>query len=262
MSIGGHLREFRNRAIIAGVAILICSVIGWFLYDPVFQYLNRPLVDYARSKGINPEDVRVNFNGVTNAFTLKFKVSLWIGFILAVPVWLWEIWAFLVPGLTKKEKRMAILFVGSAIPLFVAGVFMGTLVFPSTIELLIGATPNGAVNFPTAMEYFSFVSRFILSFGLAFLLPIFLMGLNTARLLPARRMLQGWRIAIIAIATFSALMTPTGDVWTMFVMSAPLLVLFYGSVALAAVMDKLRGRKDEQTRPDWMNTADDKASAL
>ena len=262
MSLGGHLREFRNRAIISALAILVCSVIGWIYYDPLFSYLNRPLVDYAVARGINPQDVRVNFNGITNALTLKFKVSLWAGFILAAPVWLWEIWAFLVPGLTKKEKRLARIFIGAAIPLFAGGVWMGTLLFPSTIEMLIGQTPSGAVNFPNAPDYFSFVSRLILACGLSFLLPVFLMGLNTARILPGRVMLKGWRVAIIAIVTFSALMTPTGDAWTMFVMSAPLLVLFYGSVALAFIMDKIRARKDIHERPAWMDTADDKASAL
>lgn len=231
-------------------------------YEELFRYLNQPLIDYARQRHIDPQDVRVNFNGVTNAFTLKFKVSMWTGFILAAPVWLWEIWAFLMPGLTKKERRLAVLFIGSAIPLFAAGVFFGTMVFPSTIGLLIGATPGEAVNFPTAMEYFTFVTRFILAFGLSFLLPVFLMAFNTAGVLPARVMLKGWRIAVIAIVTFSALMTPTGDAWTMFVMSLPLLILFYGSVGLAFIMDKIRGRNEAKNRPQWMDVDDSVASPL
>ena len=262
MSIGGHLREFRNRTVIAAVAILLCSIVGWILYDPIFSYLNQPLIDYAKSKHIDPKDVRVNFNGIANAFTMKFKVALWVGFILATPVWLWEIWAFLVPGLTKREKRVARAFIGSAIPLFAAGVYLGTLVYGNTIRLLIGETPNGAVNLPTASEYFSFVSRFILSFGLAFLLPIFLMALNMVKILPGRVMLKGWRIAVIVILTFAAAMTPTADVITMFAMFAPLAILYFGTVAFAMFMDRMRERREEKNRPEWMDVSDDQASPL
>lgn len=262
MSIGGHLREFRNRVLIAAAAILVGTVIGWQLWDPVYHELQQPLIDFARERKMPTDRVNVNFNGVTNPFTMKFKVAAWIGFILAAPVWLWQIWAFLVPGLTKKEKRLGRAFIGAAIPLFLGGVYMGYRCYGMTISVLMDATPDGAVNFPTASEYFSFVSRFILAFGLSFLMPVFLMALNTARILPARVMIKGWRFAIIAIVLFSALMTPTGDVWTMFIMSAPLIVLYYLTVALAALLDKLRARRDGAQRPAWMDTADTQASAL
>ena len=262
MSLGGHLREFRNRAIVSALAIVLCSIVGWVYYDALFTYLNQPMIDYARNHGIDVNDVRVNFNGIANALTMKFKVALWVGFILAAPVWLWEIWAFLVPGLTPKEKKIARTFTLSAIVLFAAGVYMGTLVFPSTIDIFLGATPHGAVNLPQAGEYFSFVSRLIVSFGLAFLLPVALLSLNAMRILPAHVMIKGWRIAIILILTFTAAMTPTPDALTMFAMAAPLLVLYYGSVGVAYLMDKRRARKDVTERPDWMKVDDNAASPL
>lgn len=187
---------------------------------------------------------------------------MWIGFIVASPVWLWQIWAFLVPGLTKKEKRLGRIFIGAALVLFAGGVYMGTQTFTNAVELLLGATPDNASNLPSATEYFSFVTRFILAFGLSFMLPILLMALNVLGILSGRMMLKGWRFAIIVIATFAAIMTPTPDVWTMFLLSAPLLVLFYGSAGLALVLDKIRGRREAKSRPEWMEISDDKASAL
>lgn len=260
MSLGGHLREFRNRAVVAGLAILIGTIVGWFLYQPVYDFLIAPITHI---KDTRPNaQIDVNFNGIAAPFTMKLKVSFWIGFILASPVWLWEIWAFLAPGLTRKEKRLGRLFIGSAVPLFALGIYLGTLCFSSAVEVLLGATPDHAANLPTASEYFSFVSRFILSFGLAFLLPVFLMAFNTMRILPGRLMLKGWRVAVMAIATFAALMTPSPDVWSMFVMCVPLLVLYFGTVALAIFMDRRRGAKEQQERPDWMDAPDDVATPL
>lgn len=260
MSLGGHLREFRNRAIVSVIAILVGCVVGWIVYQDVYDFLKQPITDIA---ALHPgSNIDVNFNGVTAPFNLKLKVSMWIGFIVASPVWLWQIWAFLVPGLTKKEKRLGRIFIGAALVLFAGGVYMGTQTFTNAVELLLGATPDNASNLPSATEYFSFVTRFILAFGLSFMLPILLMALNVLGILSGRMMLKGWRFAIIVIATFAAIMTPTPDVWTMFLLSAPLLVLFYGSAGLALVLDKIRGRREAKSRPDWMEISDDKASAL
>ena len=116
MSLGGHLREFRNRAIISAIAILVGCVVGWIVYQDVYDFLKQPITDIA---AVHPgANIDVNFNGVTAPFNLKLKVSMWIGFIVASPVWLWQIWAFLVPGLTKKEKRLGRTFIGAALILF------------------------------------------------------------------------------------------------------------------------------------------------
>lgn len=260
MSLGGHLREFRNRAIVSAVAILIGCVVGWQFYQEVYDYLKQPITDLAAS---HPgARIDVNFNGVTAPFNLKLKVASWLGLILASPVWMWQIWAFLVPGLTKKEKRVGRTFILAALVLFAAGVYMGTQTFKNAVELLLGATPENASNLPSATEYFSFVTRFILAFGLSFMLPILLMALNVLGFLKGRMMLKGWRFAVIIAFTFAAIMTPTPDVYTMFLMAAPLCVLFFGTAALALVLDKWRARREAKARPEWMDTADDKASAL
>lgn len=260
MSLGGHLREFRNRAIISALAILVGCVVGWLYYQNVYDFLSAPIREIAKS---HPHDnISVAFNGVTAPFNLKLKVSMWVGFILAAPVWLWQIWAFLLPGLTPKEKRIGGGFLVTALILFAAGVYMGSLTFKNAVELLLGATPDHASNLPDAGTYFSFVTRFILAFGLSFMLPILLLALNMVGVLPGRVMIKGWRIAVIAIATFSAIMTPTPDAWTMFLMSAPLLVLFYGSAGIAILLDKRRAKRTDKELASWRTVPDDQASAL
>jgi sec-independent protein translocase protein TatC len=205
MSLGDHLRELRRRFIVAAVAIAVGSVLGWVEYARLFDAMMAPLRKIAAERhGL----VNINFGGITQPFTVQLQVALFVGVIVASPVWLFQLWAFIVPGLTKREKRTTIVFIGAAVPLFLLGCLFATVTVPRAIEVLLGFTPQGAANLPDAALYLTFVTKFILAFGLAFLLPVFLVGLNVAHVLPARVMLKGWRIAVMLIFIFAAMMTP------------------------------------------------------
>ena len=185
-------------------------------------------------------------------------MALFVGVIVASPVWLYQVWGFIVPGLTKREKRTTIAFIGAAVPLFLAGCFFATQAVPRAVEVLLGFTPKGAANLPDAALYLTFVTRFILAFGLAFLLPVFLVGLNVAHVLPARIMLKGWRIAVLLIFVFAAMMTPTPDAWTMLVLAVPMVGFYFAAVGVATILDRRRARRE----PEWANVADDEATPL
>ena len=255
MSLGDHLRELRRRIVIAASAIVVGSVLGWFEYDSLFTQLMAPLRKLEAERG---GLVNINFGGITQPFTVQLQVAMFVGVIVASPVWLFQVWGFIVPGLTKREKRTTMAFVGAAAPLFLAGCFMATKVVPKAVEILIGFTPQGAANLPDAALYLTFVTRFILAFGLAFLLPVFLVGLNVAHILPARIMLKGWRIAVILIFVFAAMMTPTPDAWTMLVLALPMVGLFYAAVGVSMLLDRRRARRE----PEWAKVPDDEASPL
>jgi sec-independent protein translocase protein TatC len=272
MSLGEHFREFRNRTLIAAVAILIGGVVGWIVYDPisigswssqgVWKFLIQPIFDY---RAEHPDaNINPNFGQATQAFSLRIKISFFVGLILSSPVWLWQIWGFLVPGLTKQEKKIARLFIGSAVPLFVTGCVFGSLAVPAIIGALFGFTPADGItsNLIDATYYIDFVTKFILLMGLSFLLPVILMALNAIRILPGRVMLRGWRVAVIVIAVFSAMMAPTPDPLAMFVILVPLMILYYGSCGLAIWLDKRRAAQEDKERPDWMDVADDEQSEL
>jgi len=255
MSLGDHLRELRRRFVIAAAAVAVGSVLGWAQYDRLFNAIMAPLRKMAAERqGL----VNINFGGITQPFTVQLQVALFIGVIVASPVWLFQVWGFIVPGLTKREKRTSVAFIGAAVPLFLLGCLLAAYTVPRAVEVLLGFTPQGAANLPDAALYLTFVTRFILAFGLAFLLPVFLVGLNAAHVLPARIMLKGWRIAVLLIFVFAAMMTPTPDAWTMLVLAFPMVGLFFAAVGIATLLDRRRARRE----PEWAKVGDDEASPL
>jgi sec-independent protein translocase protein TatC len=255
MSLGDHLRELRRRVLISASAIAVGSVLGWAQYDRLFNAIMEPLRKMAAERhGL----VNINFGGITQPFTVQLQVAFFIGIIVASPVWLYQVWGFIVPGLTKREKRTSMAFIGAAVPLFLLGCLLATYTVPRAVEILLGFTPQGAANLPDAALYLTFVTRFILAFGLAFLLPVFLVGLNVAHVLPARIMLKGWRVAVLLIFVFAAMMTPTPDAWTMLVLAFPMVAFFFAAVGVSTILDKRRARRE----PEWLKVADDEASPL
>ena len=255
MALGDHLRELRNRITISAVAIVAAGIVGWVNYDRVIAALTKPLTDL---DAIRDGVVNINFAGMTDAFALQLTVSLFVGLLLASPIWLMQIWGFIVPGLTKKEKMVARLFVVTAVPLFLAGCFFAFIMVPKAVAVLLGFTPQGAYNLQDGSQYLNFVLKFIVAFGCAFLLPVFLVALNLVGVLSAKAMLKGWRPAVMIIFVFAAIMTPTPDAYTMLFLATPMIVLYFTSVGVAFLFDRRR----EQTQPDWLDVPDDQASAL
>ena len=259
MSLGDHLRELRRRLVVAAVSIVAGAVVGWLTYDWLLAKLIAPLSQISEERGGDRGELAsINLGGLMDAFSVQAMVALFVGVIISSPIWLWQIWGFVVPGLTRREKRTAAAFILAAVPLFVAGCYAAYLVFPKAVVILLGFTPEGAVNLINASDYLGFVTRFILAFGIAFLLPVFLVALNVAHVLTARVMLGGWRVAVIVIFVFAAMMTPTPDPWTMLALAVPMVALFYAAVGVAWVIDRRRRRAD----PEWLRVADDEASAL
>lgn len=258
MSLADHLRELRNRTVVSVLAIVVASVVGWWQYDRIIGALNQPILDVAAEKGLS--SASLNFQGLTDPFSILVTVGLFVGLILASPVWLWQMWAFVVPGLTRREKRTAVAFIGVSVPLFVGGCVVGFLTLGRAVHALLSFTPASASNLLPADYYLSFVLKFILAFGCGFLLPVVLVALNLVHVLPARIMLKGWRVAVFLIFLFAAIMTPTPDAYTMIFMAVPLVVLFFLAVGVAALVDRRRARRAADTA--WAGLADDEASSL
>jgi sec-independent protein translocase protein TatC len=256
MSLGDHLRELRNRIVIAGVAILVGAVFGWLNYDRVLDAILKPLRDIAAQR--QDDLVNINFSGMTTAFSIQITVSLFVGIILTSPVWLWQLWGFIVPGLTKREKRIARLFIVAAVPLFLSGCLLAFLMFPKAVDVLLGFTPEGAANLQSAADYLSFILKFIIAFGCAFLLPVFMVALNLVGVLPGRTMLKAWRPAVMLVFVFAAIMTPTPDPYTMFFLAAPMVALFFAAVGISFLFDRRRAKAN----PEWLGVPDDQSSAL
>lgn len=260
MSLGEHFREFRRRALLALVAVAAASVYGWIKFQVVYDWMTAPLYEAAVRNNFPPGAVSTNFGAsVSDSFSIKLKLAMWLGFIIASPVWLWQIWSFLAPGLTRKEKRVGAAFVVCAVPLFLAGCWVATITIPNAVDFLVGQTPKGGTNFIAAQAYFGFVTKFILAFGLAFLLPVFLVGLNSIRVLPARVMIKGWRVATMLIFVFAAVASPSPDAWSMLALAFPMVALYFVAVGVSAFLDRRRKQADPK---EWLDVPDSQPSTL
>lgn len=254
MPLRAHLAELRSRLLKAAAAIVLGAVLGWFLYDPLFNALMKPLLEIGKERGVFTS---ANFNGVATSFNLKLQMSVYLGIIVASPVWLYQLWAFIVPGLTRKEKRTALAFVAVAVPLFLSGFYVAWLVFPNAIRFLTEFVPTGATNIIDVAEYLTFVTKLFLAFGIAFLLPLFLVALNLAGVLSAVTMARGWRIAVFLVFLFAALASPTPDAGSMLALAFPMVGLYLVAVGFAFLNDRRKRRKDP-----FAGLSDDEASPL
>lgn len=241
MSLGSHLRELRVRLSWSAGFLVVGTVIGWFLFDPVFKLLQAPLIEVTKARGI---EAVVNFGTVVSAFDTRIQVSIFLGVMLTSPFWLYNFWAFISPGLKSRERRFTIGFVLSSVPLFLTGAYIAWTSLPTFVVVLIGFTPEGSSNVINASEYILFTIRIVLVFGLAFVMPVVLVLLNFANLLTGMAILKGWRLAVFIIACVSALATPTADPMSMFLLMGPLSGLYFVAVGVAVLNDKRRARRD------------------
>jgi len=240
MNLSGHLVEFRNRLIFSALFIFGGSIAGWYLFDPVFALLQAPILEVAESRN---QIAAVNFGGVTSSFDMRLQVSIFIGLLISSPIWLFNIWAFITPGLKKRERRFTIAFVFSAVPLFLCGCLLAWFSLPAFVATLTGFTPEGSTNLIDGSLYILFTLRILLVFGIAFVLPVVLVLLNFANLLSATAIVKGWRLAILISAVIAALATPAADPMSMFLLMAPLILLYFTAAGIAAIRDKSRAKK-------------------
>lgn len=240
MSLRGHLGELRKRLFWSALFFAVATVIGWYLFDPVFEALQRPVVELAKAKGIN---ATINFNSVVSAFDLRMQISMFLGLIISSPFWLWNLWAFIRPGLKKNERRYSLAFLLSAFPLFIAGCGLAWYALPTFVKALLAFTPAGSANIISASDYILFSLRILLVFGIAFVLPVVLVLLNFLGILSAISIRKSWRIAIFLSALLAAMATPTADPMSMFFLMVPTIALFYLAVGITSLRDKAQSRK-------------------
>ena len=239
MTLGQHLREFRRRLLWAAVGLVIGSVAGWFLSDFVLDAMRAPIVALAEEQHRLAE---LNYDNITGAFDLRIRIAITIGVVLSSPVWLYQIWAFLVPALSRKELKFGLGFFFSAVPLFLAGCAAGALVVPHIVALLTSFAPSGSSSFIQASDYFDFIQKLVLAIGIAFVLPVFLVLLNFVGVLSARTIIRSWRTALIAIVVFAGLATPSADVVSMFLLAIPMVLLYLAAAGIAHLHDRRAAR--------------------
>jgi sec-independent protein translocase protein TatC len=254
MTLGEHFREFRRRLFIAAASVMVASIVAGFYYDQVFAFLKQPFADYQEA---NPDTlISLNFGEATSALSNLISLSIFVGVVVSSPIWLYQLWAFIVPGLHKKERRLALSFVAAAVPLFIGGVLVAWLVLPNAVRVLTDFTPSGGSNFISAQVYLSFVLRLLLAFGIAFLLPVVLVGLNLAGLIKGQQLVKSWRITVFLVCLFAAMAAPGADAMSMFYLAGPMLLLFFAAIGLCLLNDRRRERRAVKRDAETEATAD------
>ncbi|GAA2115762.1 twin-arginine translocase subunit TatC [Kocuria atrinae] len=257
MALKEHLREMRNRLIKSAIAAVIGAVAGFMVYNPFMQYITEPLQRLADSG----RTATINYSSVGGSFNIMVEVALVLGVIFASPVWLYQLWAFITPALHKHERRYAMGFLAAAIPLFIGGCVLAITALPAAVYALTAFTPEGGANFVEANQYLRFFLQLILTFGVACVIPVFLVGLNMLGLLSGRTVLKSWRVVVVIVLVISAMAAPGPDPITMLYLAIPLLVLFFVAVGLCLFLDRRRAKKAAKREAATGMTADSATSA-
>ncbi len=245
MTLFEHLRELRYRLVIAALALIAGMVICAFFYNQLFAILTRPyeagIVDLKQK---NPDAVTDLVNiGLASPFTLALKTCLVAGAVISGPVWLYQLWAFIVPGLLAKEKKWALLFIATASPLFAAGVMTGYFVLPKAISVLLGFTQAGVSNLQDINTFLSFMLRLMVVFGIAYLIPLLVLMLNLLGVVQAKTLSKYRTYVIFGTFVFGAVATPSTDPFSMLALAAPMSVLFLIAEVIAHLLDRRKARQ-------------------
>ncbi len=245
MPLREHLRELRRRLLVSGAGIVLGAVAGFFLYDWLFASLAEPVLEFG--SGDETRLTAIAFNAVGQPLDMLIRLSLFVGLVISSPVWLYQIWAFIMPGLKKKEKRYAIAFIAVSVPLFLAGIAMAYTLLPRAIEFFFQLNPEGTANVIDPSIYFTFVLHLFLACGIAMVIPVILVGINMMGIISGRQILNSWRGVVMLIAVMSALAAPGGEAVTMFFIMIPLTLLFAVAIGLCLLNDRRREKRERET---------------
>ncbi|SNR51024.1 twin-arginine translocase subunit TatC [Blastococcus mobilis] len=262
MTLVAHLTELRNRIAKALLALALGTVVGFLWYDRgLLTFLTEPycaLPPDFRFQG--DESCRLVVLDVFGGVLLRLKIGLIAGAVLSAPFWLYQLWAFITPGLKRNEKRYTVGFVVASTLLFAAGAFLAWLTLRKGLELLLGLA-GGEVAFQlTAPDYLGFVISLLVAFGLSLELPLIAVALNLVGVLSYNALKRSRRWIFFLTIVFAAFVTPTQDPFTMLAMAGPMIVLFEGAIQIARVVDKRRAKREALEH--FHDLDDDEASPL
>ncbi|GAB3234064.1 twin-arginine translocase subunit TatC [Glycomyces halotolerans] len=261
MTLMEHLQDLRTRLMIAIIVVLLGTALAMVFSKTVIEFLAEPYCN-AQGSGANVEDseqVLCNFtlNSPVSHIGLYLKVSLYMALVGTAPVWLYQLWAFIAPGLHRNERRYAYMFIGIAAPLFLAGAALAYFVVSHGIQFILLLQQDTGLAIALNLEnYINFYLAVMIVFGLGFEFPLIMLMLNVLGIVTAKRMLGWWRIVVFVSFLFTAVFTPTPDPFGMTALAICMLILYLGACGIAYLNDKRRGVYDD---PEW---SDDEAGDI
>ena len=256
MTLIEHVRELRNRLFYASLGIVAGLIVGFILSQWVFGILKGPYC--ALDSSWIDGQCRFVVLGATDQLVLRLKIALWVGLIVGAPVWLYQLWAFIAPGLHKHERKWAYVFVAIAAPLFTAGAVLAYFVVKHSLAFIMEAGVIGESTQLEVSSYIGFVTSMILLFGAAFEFPLILLMLNFTGVVSARRLLSWWRIVTFVSFAFAAIATPDPGPFGMTLLALCMVALYLMATGVAFLNDKRKGRGKEI----YAGLSDDELSPL
>jgi sec-independent protein translocase protein TatC len=244
MTLIEHIRELRNRLFKAVLAIIAGAIIMYVFAPRVQQFVLDPYCDYAKT--LNATNAcGLNLSGILDPFMLQLKIALYLGMAISAPIWLYQLWAFIAPGLHRRERRYTYAFVGIATPLFSIGMALGFYMVTKSMQFFLDLSPNlESLSLSLNMvEYFDFVTLVMIIFGLGFEFPLLVLVLNVAGVVSAKRLLSWWRIAVFLTFVFAAIVTPNPEPFSMTIFAVCLSFLYFVAVGVAFIVDARRARR-------------------
>jgi sec-independent protein translocase protein TatC len=239
MSALAHLRELRRRLIICGLAIAAGTALAWVLYDQLIGFMIAPYRAFLlHHPHQNISGGKLVATAPLEGFTTRLKVCGYVGVAVAAPVWLWQVWRFVAPGLYKAERRYAATFVTAALSLFGLGTTMAALVFPRALSWMVGVGGINVAPLFSPSRYLGMYALCCLVFGVAFTYPVVLVFLEVIRALPSARLRQWRRYAIVALVAVAALITPSSDPFSFLAMAVPLLAFYEAAILIGRILHR------------------------
>jgi sec-independent protein translocase protein TatC len=240
-----HIRELRNRLLKALLGLGLGMVVGWIFFKPAWNFIAEPFckLNIQGVVGCGKDGHPLIVTGVFDAFFLHLKIAFVVGLILSSPVWLYQLWAFIAPGLYAREKRWTYAFVGTAVPLFAIGGLFAYFALGHGLHFLLGLTPTGVRPLITTDTYLGYAMAMLLIFGLAFELPLVMVILNLAGVLTHARMRKWRRVMIFAVFAFAAVATPSPDPFSMLLLAVPCVILVELAEVFVWANDRRRARR-------------------
>jgi sec-independent protein translocase protein TatC len=255
MPLMDHLRELRNRLMKAVAAIVLGMVVGLLppVHDRLWSFVYHPFRAAALA-----DHTRLIVIGVLDPFTIWLQLAFYFALIVTCPYWLFQVWAFIAPGLYQREKRWTYVFVFTAAPLFLGGATLAYFVMSRGLKYLIALAPSGIQVLPTVSNYLGYFQAMILGFGLAFELPLLLVMLNLVGVISHERMRKWRRIMIFSVFVFAGIASPSPDPVTMLLLAVPCVVL----IEVAELLIWMNDRRRARIPSPYAGLGDDEASPI
>lgn len=256
-----HIRELRSRLLRAIIGLVLGIIVGFVFFEPIWAFLQEPYCQLPAAHRAEADGggCALGVFRIFDSFFIRLKVALVVGAVLSAPVWLYQLWGFVTPGLHRNERWWTVAFLGTAIPLFFGGAVLAYIILDKGLAILLSFVPEDVVTLIGIDDYLSFITKMLLVFGVGFEVPLLVLMLNLAGVLTYERIAKWRRMIMFAGFVFAAVATPA-DPFSMLALGIPMVILFEIAAQIARIHDRRKAAREAAS--PYAQLSDDEASPL